>query len=676
MSRRVALAVLSFLCLVRVAAGQQPAASPSRQPIVSGATAIVVDAVIRDGKGNPVTDLRKEDFQLFEDGVQQEIGDLAVVAGAAPRRDERAAAPASGVSGSVPRLQVPSFNAIVFSSLSPEARVLAYKGALACLETLQPGDFVAVFAMDLSLTTLQPYTNDRKRVRKALDAAVRLGTWRSPPQLFSERATRVQSVPFEAPGQTRIPDIAEIQAATEKAWKRLDNLQQGYATTDALLAVAGGLSEVPGRKTVVLFSQGIPVPEQVLRHFRNVIAAANRANVSVYTIDAAGLRTTSEQTEAAANLTRNGMFGSAFVAEEMRTPTVALMLLAHETGGLFIENTNDLAAAFRRVDVDRRFYYLLTYTPKNTNFDGNWRAISVKVPNRRVTIRARTGYPATRAAGGVFAYEEPALAALDRSPGTTDIPLRAAALVFPSGVQSQIVVLAATAGSSIRFESDDKTHMYRTDFSILARIVDSSGHVIRKGSDPFVLRGPIQQMQQARGGQILFFRQPSLGAGKYTLEVAIHDALAGRSGVQRSEFVVPEAVPHTLQVSSLVVAERMERLKAEERDSTNPLHAGDVLVYPNLGEPIRKSQQKTIPFYVVVIPGSGVPPTAVLDVVKDGQTLAQVPVALPAANASGRIAHIAQLPTDGLPTGHYLLRLVVTQGDRREVRETAFEVAQ
>src|SRR6266536_5773490 len=63
-----------------------------------------------------------------------------------------------------------------------------------------------------------------------------------------------------------------------------------------------------------------------------------------------------------------------------KDPRTSLSLLANQTGGFLVENTNDLIKAFRQVDADRRFYYLVTYTPKNLDFDGKWRAITLRVP--------------------------------------------------------------------------------------------------------------------------------------------------------------------------------------------------------------------------------------------------------------------------------------------------------
>jgi VWFA-related protein len=663
---RIPAIVCSFCLSALVASGQQPPSSSPRQVIGSGTTAIVVDAVVRDGKGNPMTDLRKEDFQLLEDGVEQEIGDVTSVAGTAVAPE--AASPSSAP---VPRRHVPSFTAIVFTRLSPEARPQAYKGALACLDSMQEGDFVGVFAVDLSLSTLHPYTNARSVVRKALqDAAVR-GTWSSPDKgtLFPEPRTSAFPTAMDA---QRVPDPVEVFGATERALTLLEQKQQGYGITDALAALTEGLSIAPGRKSVVMFSEGFPVPDPVLRHFRNVIASANRANVSFYAIDAAGLRTVSEQRA----IGRETSYGSENVADALRTPLAVLRILAQDTGGLFMENMNDLVGAFRRVDLDRRFYYLITYTPKNTRFDGKWRRITVKVRNRDASIRSRAGYLATRAASGVFEYEEAALEALDEPRAPEQIPLRTAALVFPDGAQSQVAVLAAVDAAALRFDTDEKAHAYRTNFSIIARIRDADGRVIRKGSDPYRLSGPAQQAEQARRGSVLFFRQPALEPGSYTLEVAVHDALARRIGVRRMPVLVPQPSSGGPQVSTLALIQRVERVPPNERQAGNPLYAGELLVYPNLGEPVRKSQQNTLPLYFVIVGGTGGVLKAELEIVKDGQSLMRAPVNLAAPDASGRSANIAQLPIGTLAAGKYSLKLTVSQGDKREVREAEFALVQ
>jgi hypothetical protein len=123
MSRRLLVVVL-LLAVPLPVLGQSP---PNQPTFGTGTTAVVVDVVVRDRKGNPVTDLRKEDFELLEDGVQQEIGDITLVASELPGRaapprtsDQFSDSPPAETSG-VPR-GGETVTALVFERLMPESR--------------------------------------------------------------------------------------------------------------------------------------------------------------------------------------------------------------------------------------------------------------------------------------------------------------------------------------------------------------------------------------------------------------------------------------------------------------------------------------------------------------------------------------------------------------------------
>src|SRR4029079_17735305 len=290
--------------------------------------------------------------------------------------------------------------------------------------------------------------------------------------------------------------------------------QQGFATTDALHAVIGGLSQLPGRKSLVFFAEGLALPEAVMPQFQGLVAAANRANVSIYTIDSAGLRARS--VEEAVRLTVNGVASASLdlapdgstansldamegMAAALRSdPHTSLTMLARATGGFLIDNTNDLAHGFGLIDLDRRFHYLLTYTPKNADFNGEWRAVSVKVPSRDVQLRARSGYQAVRTPGAIplLTYEGRAVADLERVPPPAQIPLRAGAFVFPQATgDPRVAILLSTTGRALTFEPTSTG--YRTDFTLLARIRDAHGEVVRKASRPYRLTGTAAARKRA-----------------------------------------------------------------------------------------------------------------------------------------------------------------------------------
>ena len=185
----------------------------------------------------------------------------------------------------------------------------------------------------------------------------------------------------------------------------MSSQQQGTAVSNALLALVEQLSGMPGRKTVVLFSEGFEVPDSVKHKFEIVEDRANRHNVSFYTLDAAGLRLHSRMPLTASaigeageeNVSRGFADDRAGQRTEAmwRDPTAGLEPLARHTGGLYIGDTNDLKTGFARVNADRRFHYLLAYASSNPALDGTYRKIDVRVRRPGVKIRARGGYVAS-----------------------------------------------------------------------------------------------------------------------------------------------------------------------------------------------------------------------------------------------------------------------------------------
>jgi VWFA-related protein len=622
-------------------------------------TAVVIDVVVRDTKGRPVTDLTRADFELLEDGVLQELGDVTRVGVpdiAASRRPRAAgpAAPTTATAHPSPRsVPAPTFLAIVIDRLTPEARALAYKGALASLETSQANDFVGVFLSDMSLVSIQTYTTDRVKLRKAIDEAATRATSvfdreaiKEPTEMVFQAAGDFHpSVPVvasaESPGRPAedgagaryhggssggagppIGGVGQASLLATSAFERLSRDHQGFTTVNALRAVIEGLSVLPGRKSVVFFAEGLALPEAVMQLFESLVATANRAYVSVYTIDAAGLRVHSKDAETGREIRTIGAQsmvvnpdgstgGSLGAMERMddvlrKDPRTSLTMLAERTGGFLIENTNDLGHGFREIEVDRRFHYLLTYTPKKLDFAGEWRRVEVRIPGRKVEVRSRSGYPAVRLLSAIplLAYEGPALAALERTPPPADLPLRLGAFVFPEMKDgSRAALMVAASGQTLTFEATPDG--FRTDFTMMARVKDASGEIVRKGSQPYRLTGPAAERERTQQGEVLFYRQPELQPGTYTLEAVVHDALGPRAGVARVPFEVPAG--NGLRVSSLVIVSRTERLMSSELDADNPLQAGNRLIYPNLGEPLRRRRGDTVAFYFTIVPGGSEP---------------------------------------------------------------------
>jgi len=235
-----------------------------------------------------------------------------------------------------------------------------------------------------------------------------------------------------------------------RSFETIDRDHRGFGTASALMTIIQSLTLWQGRKTIVYFSEGLPASPALQAKLDSVVSAANRANVSVYAIDAAGLRLQSTLGEtrreidmAAEERLRQSTSRDATEGPLMRIvertedllrldPQAGLARLAEDTGGFLVRDTNDLGSAFRRIDEDNRFHYMLTYSPKNEQFDGKFRNIGVKVRRDGAQVFSRKGYFAVRSAlAPVLSYEAPAIAALDSGKPPNAFAIGAAAMVFP-----------------------------------------------------------------------------------------------------------------------------------------------------------------------------------------------------------------------------------------------------
>jgi VWFA-related protein len=726
----ILVAAAAFGATIGLRAQQAPGSGFS-----TSTTAIVVDVVVRDAKGAPVLDLKPSDFELLEDDRRQRITSVELIA---PGRTAAGTAAATGSTtgpaapgtpetaspGAANPPTQPTLIALVFHRLLGDSRTLAWRAARSYVDgDIAENDLAGVFIVDTGLETVQTFTTDRSKVSAAVEKAARTQT-----------STFTRQMPFESKFGDAHPDVSPTASAesvgrppnesgfqprrrltrdpkamaggeegVRRMVERMENTyaemmrdRNGHAETAALTALASSLGALPGRKTVVFFSEGLSIPAAVETKFRTVIETANRANVSFYTIDAKGLKVHSEQAATARGIAALRGVGDDDPAtveyndlRRARTtdlernefllrkdPAAMLGMLAKETGGFLIDNTNDLAAAFKRIDADRRFHYLLTYTPSNTAQDGTFRKIAVKVKRKDVAVFARSGYVATPTLGSipVLRFESNALAALAATPRPTKVPMQAATFAFPEADgQTRIALFVDVPGSGVAYFVDDNRTAWQTHFTILARLLNDAGETVRKGSQPYRLTGPAAEVHVARQGDILFYRQPTLEPGRYTLEYALYDELSGEAGTGAMPVEIPSRDASALAMSDLVLVARAEAVPDDQRDATNPLYLGSTLIYPNLGTPVARSKRGTLVFYYTARAG-GRPLTGRVELRQDGRAVASKDLVVPPADATGRVQHATEVGLDGIVAGPYELRVTLQDGAASVTRSTAFEL--
>jgi len=704
--------------------------APSRdgQSYSSSATAILVDVVVRDRQGRPLMDLSAADFALAEDGLPQTIDSFTRVsrgdgigvgvAWKSPRTTVAtgsAQPPSAAPVASRPEDQATT--AIVFDHLSSESLGLAQKAALDYIPmTGESGARVGVFATDPGIRIVQRYTTERALVRQAVARVLPSGT--SAQEQKADRTDELLERRRELRGEAggiaagsgggaalaasasaigeRENEVRMLQTELNmiRSFDNLDRDHRGYDTSLSLLAVVRSLTEYSGRKAIVFFSEGLPASPALSARLDHVIDAANRANVTAYVVDAGGLRTKSTLTnmrkeigefadERWNQLATGGdrteqPLAMAFerVEDTLRLDSrTGLARLAQDTGGLLIEGSNDLSSAFRRIDEDHQFHYLLTYAPTNSVFDGKFRTIQVKVRRPGAQVFARKGYRASRMASGIDgpAQEIAALNLLGRSPLPNAFPVQAAGFSFPDPVRPGLTaVLVHVRTGTLRFDVDAQRSTYTGQAAIVVRVRDAQGQDVEKVSQQYLLAGDAKDVDAARSGDILFYREIDLPPGIYTMDSVVFDAASGRGSVRVATLTVPAARPSTLGMSSLLLIDRVEEVgdvPQAGRRPEGPLYVGRTLVYPNLGAPLRKAAVTELPFYFTLYGGvEGVTVSAQL--LRNGRTLVEAPVQLP-ESPQPRLQYLGRLPIGALPAGTYELR-IRARADGHEVSRVAF----
>ena len=349
--------------------------------------------------------------------------------------------------------------------------------------------------------------------------------------------------------------------------------------------------------------------------------------------------------------------------------------IANDTGGLAIADTNDLGLGLGRVVEELGQYYEVVYAPPNPVPDGRFRRIEAKVSRRGVSVRTRAGYFATPAASaGLLAYEMPLLAALGVKTPSHDFGHHASVLHFGvKGREREALFLAQVPLSDVRFAADEARGVYRAHLTLLGLVKDEAGRPVARITHDWPIEGPLAEQDRVRRASTVFRRAMTLPAGRYTLETAVQDRETGALSVERSGFAIAEAPPGGLALGSLSIVRRAEA--AAGPDAADPLRVAGVVIHPELGPPQLTRSMPEIPLFLPVYPSlAATSPEIHIELLRDGQPVAQARPPLPAPEPDGRIAGIFGLPAKPLAPGRYEIVATVRQGDVSAEERTAFEV--
>jgi VWFA-related protein len=710
---------LRFIALLVLATSWAADLAAQEVTLRSGTSEILVDVVVRDKKGRLVHGLSQDQFRITEDAKPQAITSwrelravrTALSAPAAPTPTApgqevyvQTAAPADAAVHVTRQLRLVS---LVFDKLGDDSRHICRKAALDFIQRdLGPNVYYAVFYVDRYFKVIQTYTSNAALLRQAVEKATSgtrsalvsdTGGLEEINSQTSSAEGASDAVASQAAGAVASP-INGASLSDEQAYEFTDKMLQfsdrlnrtdlGQVSIFSLWSIIKQLERLPGRKSVLYFSEGYSLPNELWMQFASLISDANRSNVVVYALDPRGVgansadialagQTLNRSVQASYRMTRTqreadpsrNYLANDFALDSTRAHgQQVLRELAESTGGFLIANTNDLRPSLQKLSEDFNTWYELTYHSTNPDYDGRFRSIQVALPaHPDYLIQARNGYFALPPMEGqfVFPYEVPLLRVLGNSPLPRGVDFQAAVIPYraqPNGtVQSALIIDLPL--NSIEFSWDEKSKTYVTHLSALALVKDEHGQVVAKLSRDVPLGEPKQHLEGFKQGHFILTLPVDLTPGHYVVESVAADQLGNRFGARRTSLFIPP--PHTgPALSGLALLRRLEP-PAAEPDRRDPLQVPEGLVVPTLFPEVPLSSNTLLSVFFKLYPdrANSNAPRLVVDLLRDGKLLSRSTPDLPAADALGEIPYLANLPVGTLTPGRYEFRATVLQGN-------------
>jgi VWFA-related protein len=556
-----------------------------RLPTV-GTELVQLDAVVTGPDGRCVGGLSPSDFEIFEDGKKQTVSHFAEESRAGFRgSDERAPAGAAAApsSATVPAAPRGRRLVVAFDDLHTTAgNLAAAKAAMSRFvdEQISPDDWVALVSTSGNVGVFQDFTRDPRALHRAIDRLVSRYVPVEPggtPYLSEFQAELIDSNTDPEALRVAVQEILQTEdylgdvGAREKAYAQARRMafeiqaRTGRAL-GALEAVVRGLAPVPGRKIVVLVSDGFLVglggaAEGHAFDVRRIVDAATRSGVVLYALDTRGL--VADVPGGDASFRGPGVLAAPGARASLQSRgnealKQSLNALAEDTGGFLVQNTNDLGAGLGRILRDNEVYYLLAYEPTNPARDGKFRKLQMRLAGRPdLRVRTRTGYfaPNDRRPPP----EETPEARRERELGQAlsslfpldGVPMRMSADFIdlpPAGPQA--VVRARLDVSGVPFEP--RADRYEADVEIAVAVYDEKGDLVGSVSgERAQLSLTEDSYRRALAQGLTLQRTVPLPPGRYQVRIAAREATRSLLGSAHAWVEIPDVASRPLTLSSV-----------------------------------------------------------------------------------------------------------------------------
>ncbi|HEY4933016.1 MAG TPA: VWA domain-containing protein [Terriglobales bacterium] len=497
---------------------------------------VLVRVVVRNGQGQAIGTLKKEDFQLFDNGKPQTIARFAIEkpemphpAGAAGGKEQLAAKPAA------PERYV----AYLFDDYHlPFSDVASTRNAaMKHLDSLAPGDRAAVYTT--SGIVMQDFTDDRAKLRATL---LRI----NPNPIGSAATTDCPYItPFQANLIVNLNDQTALQVATADFINCLDMRVDANTAQSVVLSAAervasassdqsrialgtirdviNRIAQMPGPRTIVLVSPGFLLLDNTQRE-SEVIDRAVRSNVVISTLDARGLysgvpdisrKPQSEQTAAA--LRQYELMSASDEAN-------VLSELAYGTGGTYFHNNNDLFEGFRRTAAMPEYYYVLGFAPQNLKNDGKYHNLKVTLANKQpYALQARKGYYApTHLQNAAEQARSDINDAVFSQEERRDIPVTLQTKYFKTSDEgAKLAVLVKVDVRHLHYQKVDGRN--RNDLTIVSALFDRNGNFVQGDQKTLEMRLTDNTLDKKLDSGVTMRANFEVKPGNYLVRCVVRD---------------------------------------------------------------------------------------------------------------------------------------------------------
>jgi VWFA-related protein len=693
--------ITSALLLAAVPVQSQDKKQPTsaEQDVIKVTSNLVnLDVIVRDKKGKAITDLKPEEFTVSENGVPQKIEffDSALTS------NNEAVQPTS--SSTEPKPQTPTgyprnIIALVLEGQSTEQSNLKHvrEGVVKYIrERISNTDSVALFSISGGLQFLQPFTQDKAKLIAAVEKAYDSSTVSKTSEVrggsndISAMRRQIAFLPElgETTSPSGPPENRSLMAQALISRHVLEHYiqlrsalstQQTRPVLAALAAISEGLHSIPGKKTLVMFSQGFVGPEILDWQIQSTIDIANRANVTIYIIDSGGL-TGGAPTSGGPVVTSalEGISGGLEMEQRRRAAAGEsvfditrheglnrqqdlLYRISEDTGGHFIKNTNDISRGLDRIDAEIRSRYTLAYRSTNPDFDGSFRKVKIQVRRPDTNVVARPGYYAIPSTQIVpFSPDENKLLANFASMQShPTLPLALELSSFRSGEGFYIVPLSfEIPPAAIQFgRTGDKQRLQLEVLGVIR--AEGEDKILSRLGGNFDVALTAQQYESILNDKIFYRQDMQLSAGSYVVDLIVRDRVSGKVAARREKLVLP-VEGADFWATEAVLSRHAEPLKPAAGNN-DILSEGNVQIRPSPSREFHSTDSLIIFFNLYnagVLSETGKPLVRVtVTLMKDGQPAMRpldYQLTEPATEPVPHLTFAKYIKLSGLPAGKYL----------------------